>query len=518
MAKTILSIDCGTQSLRAFLFSLKGDVIGISKIPFEPYQSPHPGWAEQNPEIYKNALIKSCKQLSKNFPNHFENIAGVGVTSIRNTMICVDEEGEALRPAIVWLDQRKAKPVYKPWLGMRLLIRLIGMRDSINKAQRDGKCNWIKQNDPEVWRKTHKYLQVSAYLTHFLCGKFKDSVASQIGHIPFDYKKQKWGNPKSLLVFSAKIFPVKKEKLPELVHPGKILGTVTDNAAKLTGLNPGLSVVAAGSDKGCGTIGVGAQSEQTAHLSFGTTAVIQTINNKYKEPIRFMPSYPAVIPGKFNPEVEVFRGFWMITWFKNQFAHQESEEAKKLGIGVEEHLNLLLKKSEPGSKGLITQPFWTPGLKQPSAKGAIIGYGDVHDKAAIYRSIIEGICFALYQGKEKIEKVTGQVIKQVKVSGGASQSDEICQIAADVFNLPIVRGITTESSGLGAAMLAAYGIGAFESLDDAIESMCQDGKTFSPNPENHKIYSQLYGKVYKIMYSRLSPLYKEIRKITGYPE
>ena len=419
---------------------------------------------------------------------------------------------------MVWLDQRKAKPVYKPGFGMKLVIWFIGIGDSIKKAQHDGKCNWIRQNQPEIWEKTHKILQVSGFLNYRLTGEFKDSVASQIGHIPFDYKKQKWGNPKNLLTFPAKLYPIEKEKLPELVNPGEIMGTISKKVSETTGLPENLPVVACGSDKGCETLGMGVLTNATASLSFGTTATIQTTSKKYLEPIPFMPSYPAVYPGFFNPEVEIFRGFWMISWFKNEFAHNEIQMAAERGITAEEVLNELLCQSPPGSMGLMVQPYWSPGLSQPAAKGAMIGFGDVHKKPHIYRAVIEGLVYALKEGKEKIEKVSKSKIHRLAVSGGASQSDEICQIAADIFNLPVVRGETSETSGLGAAVLTAFGTGNFNSLEEAVHKMVRFQKELHPNKNHVKIYDQLYKKVYKKMYKKLEPFYHEIRDITGYPE
>jgi len=516
--KTILSIDCGTQSLRAIIFSLKGEILALQRIPFEPYISANPGWAEQDPEVYWEALKKNCRTLKTENPEYFNQIAGVGITTMRDSLVNIDKDGKTLRPLMVWLDQRKAEPVFKPGFLMKLVIWYIGIGDSIKKAQRDGKCNWIKQNQPEIWDKTHKILQVSGFLNYHLTGEFKDSVASQIGHIPFDYKKQKWGNPKSLLSFPSKLYPIEKEKLPELVNPGEIIGTISKKASEATGLPENLPVVACGSDKGCETIGMGVLTNSIASLSFGTTATIQTTSKKYLEPIKFMPSYPAVFSGRFNPEVEIFRGFWMISWFKNEFAHNEILEAEKRGISAEEVLNELLCQSPPGAMGLMVQPYWSPGLSQPAAKGAIIGFGDVHKKPHIYRSVIEGLVYALREGKERIEKVSKTKILQLAVSGGASQSDEICQIAADIFNLPVVRGRTSETSALGAAVVTAFGTGYFNSLDEAVHEMVNLQDEFLPNQSHVKTYDQLYKKVYKRMYKKLEPFYHEIREITGYPE
>ncbi len=401
---------------------------------------------------------------------------------------------------------------------MRIIIAAMRIGDLIDKAQRDGKCNWIRQSQPEIWEKTHKYLQVSGFLNYRLTGRFADSIASQIGYIPFDYKKQRWEDPSDLLSFGAKLYPIEAEKLPELVPPGEVLGQISAKAAQETGLPEGLPVIACGSDKGCETVGMGVLNEEMASLSFGTTATIQTTSQNYLEPIRFMPAYPAVIPGKYNPEVEIFRGFWMITWFKEEFAHKEVKKAKKKGISEEEALDQLLKKSPPGSMGLIVQPYWSPGLSEPAAKGAMIGFGDVHKKPHMYRSVIEGLVFALLDGKEKIEKVTRMKVEKLTVSGGASKSDEVCQIAADIFNTPIVRGITEETSGLGAAILTAVGTGMYESVDRAIKEMVHYEREFLPDQNHVELYHQLHKKVYKKMYHTLEPLYHQIRKITGYPE
>lgn len=513
----ILSIDCGTQSMRAILFSPDGEVIDKEQIFYEPYFSVFPGWAEQDPEIYWQSLCNSCISLKLRNPLLFDQITGVGVTTLRNSMVCVGQDGQPLRNIITWLDQRKAREVYFPQWWMKMALKFVGMDEVILKMQKEGKGNWIKQNQPGIWENTYKYLQVSGFLNYRLTGEFTDSVASQIGHVPFDYKKLRWGNPRDLTNFSAKIYPVEPEKLPDLVEPGKIIGQITKLASTLTGIKKGTPVVACGSDKGCETLGTGVVDSTKASLSFGTTATVQTTTTRYLEPIPFMPSYPAVIEGRFNPEVEIFRGFWMVKWFKDEFADKEVREAIELGIVPEDVLNRLLAEAAPGSMGLVVQPFWAPGLSEPIAKGAMIGFGDVHNKAHVYRAIIEGLAYGLREGVEKIEKRGDFRFDKLVVSGGASQSDSICQISADVFNRPVVRGRTYESSGLGAAIITAFGTGIYKSVEEAVGSMVDGVSVFVPDPENSGIYQRLYQNVYQKMYKSLEPFYKEIQEITGYP-
>ncbi|MDQ7782907.1 MAG: FGGY-family carbohydrate kinase [Desulfomonilaceae bacterium] len=515
MERTILSIDCGTQSLRALLFTLDGELLDKKRVEYEPYFSPRPGWAEQDPELFWKSLCSACRALSEKRPDLFKTILGVGVTSQRDSMVNVDENGNPLRPVITWLDQRKAKQVYTPPGILRLMYRAVGMEEAIVKAQTDGKCNWIMQYQPEVWERTYKYLQVSGFLNFRLTGQFRDSVASQIGHIPFNYKKMRWATRREL---SAKLFPIDAGKLPEVVSPGELIGTVTRAASEKTGIPQGVPVVACGSDKGCETIGMGVVDETSASLSFGTTATVQTTSKRYFEPLRFMPPYPAPIPGRYNPEVEIFRGYWMITWFKNEFGYREVLEARDKGVEPEELLNDVLTEVPAGSMGLLVQPYWGPGLKQPAAKGAMIGFGDVHRKAHVYRAVIEGLSYALLDGLEKIRKAGKCRMERVAVSGGASQSDEICRISADIFDLPLARGKTYETSGLGAAIVTAVGLGKYSSFGSAIERMVRYDVFFEPDPRNAAMYRQIYERVYKKMYRALSPLYREIRAITGYPE
>ncbi len=512
--KIILAIDCGTQSLRAMLFSSHGRLLAKNQQFYDPYFSSREGWAEQDPELFWNTLCRSCRTLKNEHPDWFRSIQGVGVTTVRNSMVNVDENGIPLRPVICWLDQRKATPVFKPSLFTRLAHYITGMNEAVHIVQQDAKCNWIREHQPQIWQKTYKYLQISGFLNFRLTGQFKDSIASQIGHIPFHYKKQLWAKPWNL---NAKLFPIEPEKLVDIVPPGTLIGSITKEASALTTIRKGTPVFACGSDKGCETIGMGVTGGDQANLSFGTAATVQTTSPHYFEPVRFMPAYPAARPGFFNPGVELFRGYWMVNWFKNEFAYKEVLEAKKKGISAESVLNTLLTEAPPGANGLMVQPFWGPGLKTPDAKGAMIGFGSIHKKPHIYRAVIEGLNYGLLNGMHAIEKAGKQKIRLLSVSGGGSQSDEICQIAADIFNLELVRGETWETAGLGAAMVTAVGTTIHPSFSTASKKMIRYDRAFKPEPANVDLYRELYHQVYKKMYRSLSPLYRKIRKITGYP-
>ncbi len=513
--QTLLSIDCGTQSLRVLLFSPAGEQLFCEKVHYSPYFSIKPGYAEQNPDVWWQALCTAIQKAKKAVPELFMNLSGVTVTTQRDTILFVDNEGNALRPAILWLDSRKVPPPYIPRGADRLLLKLVHMEEAVYKTQESGKINWVRYYEPDIWDKTSKVVLVSGYLNKKLCGEFVDSVASQIGHIPFKYKKQCWASETHRTM---KMFPIEREKLPKLEKPGRVIGTIQKQASIETGLPYGLPVVASGSDKGCETIGMGVLDETMVSLSFGTTATVQTTSKYYCEPIRFMPSYPAAIPDFFNPEVEIFRGYWMITWFKNQFGYNEVLEAESHGISPEVILNKHLLNTPPGSYGLMMHPFWTAGLENPSLKGALIGFGDIHERSHVYRAIIEGLAYGLKEGIETIENTTAKTVTAAAASGGASQANEICQITADILDKPIVRGATAEASGLGAAMCCATGVGWYASVQDAVRSMKHHAVCFEPQKQHVDLYNSLYSKVYKKMSYTLLPLYEAIREITNYPE
>jgi sugar (pentulose or hexulose) kinase len=208
-----------------------------------------------------------------------------------------------------------------------------------------------------------------------------------------------------------------------------------------------------------------------------------------------------------------------VSWFKEQFGLHEQQLANRQGVAPESLFDELVNAVPPGAHGLMLQPYWNPGIKVPGpeAKGAIIGFGDVHTRAHVYRAILEGLAYALREAKERIEKRGGAPITRVRVSGGGSQSDAAMQITANVFNLPAERPHLFETSGLGAAILAAVSLKLHPDFATAIREMTRIGQVFHPEPQHARTYDALYTQVYRRMYERLQPLYKSIQDITGYP-
>ncbi|PVZ65610.1 FGGY-family carbohydrate kinase [Pelagibaculum spongiae] len=517
----LLAIDNGTQSVRALIFDLQGQLVAKSQIHIEAYFSEKPGWAEQHPDYFWQKACEACQALwlaptTDGQPLDKNRIAGVAVTTQRASVVNVDKDGNALRPAILWLDQRRT-PINKRVGGLwGLAFKLIRMEETIDYFLSRAEARWINIHQPDIWNKTHKFLLLSGWLNYKLTGKFIDSVGSQVGYIPFDYKKQQWAGKND---WKWKVIPGTKEILPDLVKPGELIGEITEESSLLTGIPQGTPVMAAAADKACEILGSGGLEPDVGCLSYGTTATVNTTQKKYIEPQRFIPPYPSAVPGSYSTEIQIFRGFWMVNWFKNEFGHREQGLAEEKNVSVESLFDELVAEIPPGSMGLMLQPYWSPGVKMGrEAKGSILGFGDVHKRGHFYRAILEGLAYSLRESMERVEKRTKTPITQLRVSGGGSQSDAAMQITADIFNLPAARPHTYETSGLGACIDIAVGLGLHPNFDTAVEKMVHTGQVFDPIPANAKIYDELYKRVYLKMYKQLQPLYKDIRDITGYPE
>ena len=466
------------------------------------------------PRYSGRRVLEGCGKLRNSHPGEFGMISGIGVTSQRDNTINIDRNGRVLRPSITWLDTRAARGSYRPNYLMRSIYRGLGLLEKIHKLQSSGAVNWIRENQPDVWDKTWKVVQVSGYLNYRLTGRVADTPASLVGHIPFNHRKRTWASPSSL---ESKLFPVEEDKLAEIVETGEKIGFLTESAAGALGVDRNIKVIACGSDKSCETLGTGCVDTSSASLSFGTTATVEVTTPRYFEPVPFMPAYCAALPGAWVPEIEIFRGYWMLSWFRDELGREEQRIAEESGCIPEEILNRLLDSEPPGNRGLMLQPYWGASLKDIRAKGSIIGFGDVHGKGSIYRAIVEGLGYALREGLETLEKRGRFQCERVAASGGASRSGRICQITADILDRPLVRGETWEASALGAAIITAAGMGHYPDIPSAVKSMVRFRESFEPDKSKREIYDGLYACYLKI-YRNLKDIYRDIQDITGYPE
>jgi len=505
----VLAIDCGTQSLRILVFDALGNLTYKDKYDVDKYKSLKPGWKEIDPDHIWEMICHGIRCLSKKEPNLFHQVEGITLSCQRDSIVVVDDKGFPLRDCISWMDARMASNVRPMALWANLVLRMVRFKRIADVFNREFRGNWIRENEPEIWEKTRKYLFLSTYLNYRLTGEYKDSTAATVGHVPFDYKRFRWTGKRDI---KRQIFQIEDRYLHELVKPGTILGAVTREASEETGLSKGLKVLASGSDKGCETLGVGCNDLNKGSISLGSQATIQTTSKKYFELVTLFPPFPSVKYGWYNPEITIYRGYWMVKWFEKEFAHEELASVQGDSKQAIQLLDEKLDTIPPGCEGLVLQPFWGQELLRPEARGTVLGFSDYHGKTHLYRAIIEGIGFALKEGIERLEKKSGVRMEEIALSGGGSQSDTICQITADIINRKVFKVQTYETTGLGASITAFVGLGVYKDVDEAVEKMVRVSKVFQPNDKNVQIYEHQYRQIYKRMYRRLKPLYKSLLK------
>jgi len=504
-----LAIDFGTQSVRVSIFNTQGELLAIKKKVYQPtYHAAKPGYAEHEATFYWENLREVSQSLKKDFPALLSQVTTCAMTAFRGTAIMLDQQKKPVRKVILWLDQRMAK--FEPFsFYHNIAYRLLGLYQTAKLNSRRTMARWVRQNEPDTWKKVKYYVALSTYFNYLLTDELTDSAANMIGHYPLDFITSKWYKPSHV---KAAVFNIPLSMLVPLKKPGELLGKITKTASDYLGLPEGLPIYAAGPDKAAETLGTGCLTHDVANLSYGTSVSMTVPSQIYIEPEPFLPGYPSSLPNLYNLEVHINRGYWMISWFRDNFAHKETAEAMIEKMAVEEILNQQMMKIPPGSEGLVLSPYWGPGLRRPEAKGAIIGWSDVHTKVHLYRAIIEGIAFGIQEGFLGMQKRIKHKVKEIRVSGGGSQSDAICQITSDIFNLPVSRVQTNETSSLGTAIAAFLASKAFANPVEAVASMVRVTKTFTPNPVAAERYRYLYKKVYSKIYPKLIHLYRDLIK------
>lgn len=496
------------------LFDPRGTLIAKSRTPMTAYYSTQPGYAEQDAAYFWESLAAACRSLWQIAPHARAAVRGVALTTQRGTVIPLDRAGDPIRPAISWLDQRRAEGV-RPVGGLwGLAFRLVGMSETVAYMQAEAEANWLALNEAQTLENTHKFVLLSGYLTRCLIGRVVDSVACQVGYLPFDYKRLCWAAPGD---WKWRGLPLRRDQMPDLVPPGEVLGHISAEAAALTGIPAGLPLIAAAADKACEVLGAGCLTPEIGCIGYGTTATINMTFSRYIEGIPMIPPYPAAIPGRYTLESQITRGYWMIDWFKREFGEVEQRAAAEQGIAPETLFDALAAAAPPGAAGLILQPFWSPGIKipGPEARGAITGFDGRHGRAHLYRAILEGIAYALRDAGERAERRSGVQMRELRVAGGGSQSVEAMQITADVFGLPAAQPHVYEASGLGAAIDAAVGLGLHPDFTAAVREMTHLGRVYEPDAGRHSLYNDLFERIYKRLYSRLKPLYQDLQHIIG---
>ena len=503
MSKYLVGTDSGTQSSRVIIFDTEGNIVAKGSAKHPDLILERQGWSEHGEEDCWKGFCEASRDALSKFPGDPKDIIGIGFSSQRGVTYCLDENGRQLQRPISWMDQRLA-------YGIEPMDREISPWWQFLRYY--SKANWTKVNRPEIFARTAKWLTNGGYLGYKLTGKFVDTIANQNGGFPVDKAKfalhdEDW---------AYECVGTRRDQLPEMFLPGEVMGYVSAEGAAASGLPEGCPVIACSGDKQGEVLGAGCIENGQCYITFGTcTSLAMVADKDIPSPDTSYLVYMACVPYQFNYEASLSKGYWLISWFRDNLGMDLAAEAAAQGVSIEELLNREAADVPPGSEGLVIVPDWWSPRTRPNGKGVILGFDDRHKRKHIFRAMIEGISQQLKINTDIMCGQIGGSVTEIRAGGGGSKSPITMQATADIFGVPVRRTHTSETCAMGAAICAAVGSGIYKTYEEAVEHMVGMGEVFTPIPENVKLYAELREKVHKKVYPTMKPIFDDLVELTG---
>ncbi|MEE4195220.1 MAG: xylulokinase [Anaerolineae bacterium] len=496
--KYLLGIDISTTSAKALLIDATGKVIATRATEI-PLSTPKPLWSEQNPADWWQGVLRSIQALMDDSRIAPSDIAAVGLTGQMHGLTMLDEKGEVIRPAILWNDQRTGKQCEdihtifgrEKFLSISGNVALTGFTAP--------KVLWVKQNEPEAFKKCRHILLPKDYIRYKLSGTYASDRAGGSGTVLFDIKHRDWSSE----IMTALGIP--GSWLPKTFEGTEITGTISAEAAALTGLLEGTPIVGGGGDQAAGAVGMGAVLPGIVSLTLGTSGVIfATTDNPYIEEQGRLHSFCHAMPGRWHLMGVMLSAAGSLKWF-----HDNVAPAELYDDFLNPTTNIPL-----GAEGLYFLPYLTgerTPYPDPLARGAFIGLTLRHTIPHMTRAVLEGVAFGLRDSFELMKKTGLTDIHQVRVSGGGAKSPIWRQILANVLNVELVTVNTSEGGAFGAALCAGVGAGIWKDIDQACDSTISLTGSTKPNPESVAQYERCY-QVYSGLYTTLKDTFFQIHQ------
>jgi xylulokinase len=490
-----IGIDTSTTATKALLMDESGRVLGVASSEYS-YEIPQPLWSEQEPALWWHATVESVRQVFAKTGVDAASVKGIGLTGQMHGLVLLDENGDVLRPAILWNDQRTGLQcdAIRFKLGRERLIQITG-NDALTGFTAP-KILWVQEHEPAIWKRAHHILLPKDYLRYKLTGEFACDKADGAGTILFDLAKRDW----SPEVLAALDIPL--EYLPKTYEGTDITGMLSAVVAAELGLPAGIPVFAGGGDQAASAVGTGAVRAGVVSLSLGTSGVVfATTDTPVIESDGRLHAFCHSVPGKWHLMGVMLSAAGSLRWHRDTFAP---------GTGYDKLLEPAVLVPS-GSDGLFFLPYLsgerTPH-PDPLARGAFVGLTVRHGFAHLTRAVLEGVSFGLRDSFELMKSSGLENISQVRVTGGGARSPLWRQILADVLQAEIVTVNTEEGAAYGAALLAAAGSGVFRSVESACEATIQITGTTRPG-KDQEVYERLY-PLYRGLYPALRPTFNAV--------
>ncbi len=496
--KYLLGMDIGTSSTRAIIIDQNGKLIASASSDY-PLITPKPGWAEQNPQDWWDASIKVIKKVLQDSKVDPKDIAGIGPSGQMHGSVFIDKNGDVIRPAILWCDQRtqpQCDEIYNTF-GYEGYIKL-----SFNKALTGftaPKILWLRENEPQNYEKIYKVILPKDYIRFRLSGVFATEVSDASGTGLLDIKKRNWSDE---IIEGLKI---KKDILPECFESYEVTAKVSKEAASLTGLIEGTPIVGGAGDQPGGAVGSGIVKPGLISDYIGTSGVVFCYCDEpvYDSEGR-LHSFCHAVPGKWFLMGVTLSAAGSLKWYNDCFGPSEAIKKKYPDMKKYKLLDKQAENVSCGSDGLIFLPYLTGERTphaDPHARGVFFGISYVHGQDHFVRAILEGVAFSQYDCLRLMQQV-GVKSDKVILFGGGAASHIWKQIIADVFGLKIATLNVEEGPSYGGALLAGVGCGIYSSVQEATDKIIKEKEEILPNEENFKKYSKIY-EIYRSIYKDL---------------
>jgi xylulokinase len=490
MAKDlVVGLDSSTSGTKAIAWTRTGDPVAEGRTPL-PLSNPRTGWFEQEARDWWDSACRSLRELTSRIAP--DRIAGLAISNQRETFAVFDREGAALRPGMLWLDDRARAnvPGFGETFGAERIHAISGKPLDVNPCLY--RLLWMREHEPAIFDEMDVIADVHGYLAFRLTGRWVTSIASADPMGMLDMVERRWSD--DILAAAG----VRLEKMLELEPPGGLLGSVSASAATATGMPEGVPIFAGGGDGQCAGTGAGALRPGRAFLNLGTAVVSGTFTEDYTYH-RAYRTETAIADAGYILETVVRSGTFLIDWLLLEiFGFDKSDRAAQLAA-----LEREAARRPIGASGIMVAPYWQ-GAMTPhwdnAARGVICGLSGSTRKSDLFRGVLEGIAMEMANCVDVAAAASKRDIDHYVAIGGGASSNLWVRILTDVLGKPVMRSSTLEASSLGAAMAAAKGVGWYASFAEAAASMVREPEEgFSPHPPNVEIYRglrQLHGELW----------------------
>jgi xylulokinase len=488
----VIGIDTSTTATKAVLIDAGGDVVSVGTAEYG-YETPHPLWSEQDPELWWDATAAAMRTALAEGGVDGEQVAALGLTGQMHGLVMLDEAGTPLRPSILWNDQRTQAECdqMRAALGKERLVEITG-NDALTGFTAP-KILWVRNHEPDVYAATRHVLLPKDYVRLRLTGEYAMDRAGGAGTHLFDLAARTW-SPELLEALG-----IDPAWLPETFEGPEVTGTVTVRAAEATGLAAGTPVVAGGGDQAANAVGTGAVDPGVVALSLGTSGVVFTATDAPDyEPEGRVHAFCHAVPERWHLMGVMLSAAGSLRWFRDTLAPGEDFGTVADSAGA----------VRAGSDGLLFLPYLsgerTPH-PDPLARGAFVGLTVRHRREHMVRAVMEGVAFGLRDGLELMHAAGVGDVSEIRASGGGTRSPVWRQILADVLGAEVVTTNTAEGAAYGAGVLAAVGAGWHPTVQEACTAWISVGDATPPGA-NAMAYTEVYPR-YRELYPALAPTF-----------